>query len=416
MPSSSSSPMPLNMGSRPHLLSPQLHTFTLNPRRRHQAPNLTPRSPHVDAVVASPAPTPRVIINNTIRRQKQARDQHELVLEPHSHPTHTPRHARPPPLVIQPNSPSRPTRDDATRNVTMCVNEIFTELRPDGRQRTWSEADYCYRSRDGRFCDRTQELRRPLGYRRVESRGQLPPTPPLSHHSDYASDSDRSGKRRSAIYINDHKVVDINRRRSLRQERPASGERALYMDHSPLRSPLRSPLSPLSRTPPIHHHRSISSSPARDVYGSVESGSYRSANDRERPTSIKVEIINERPKAHRRETSSSKTNSSRDSNDDERRQRRLSDLHPGDQQRQRLKETEIARQNEAIANRRVPPPTSSVQSYRRGSVSIASASQLQERKRLEEEKKLRHREKKEEEAQKQRLKDRFTFKSTYPYA
>ncbi|KAI1157507.1 hypothetical protein F5B18DRAFT_644781 [Nemania serpens] len=301
----------------------------------------------------------------------------------------------------------------------MCVNEIFTELRPDGRQRTWSEADLCSRSRHGQLCDRTQELRRPLGYRRTS---QLPPTPPLSYHSDYASDSDRSGKRRSAIYINDHKVVNVNRRHSLRHERQGSGERTLYVNNSPLaRSPLRSSLSPLSRTPPIHHHRSISSSPARDVYDSVESGSYREVKDRDRPTSIKVEIINERPKSHRRQTSSSKTNSSRDSNDEERRQRRVSDLHPGDQQRQRTKQTEIARQNDAIANRKpVPAPVpapqaSSVQSYRRGSVSIASVSQIQERKRLEEEKKLRHRELKEEEAQKQRLKDRFTFKN-YHYA
>ncbi|KAI1191667.1 hypothetical protein F5B17DRAFT_381669 [Nemania serpens] len=305
----------------------------------------------------------------------------------------------------------------------MCVNEIFTELRPDGRQRTWSEADLCYRSRDGRLCDRTQELRRPLGYRREPPRGgQLPPTPPLSYHSDYASDSDRSGKRRSAIYINDHKVVDVNRRRSLRQEGRGSMDRSLYVDNSPLaRSPLRSPLSPLSRTPPVHHHRSISSSPARDVYDSIEPRSYREVNDRDQPTSIKVEIINERPKSHRRQTSSSKTSSSRDSNDEVRRQRRLSDLHLIDPQRQRMKETEIARQNEAIASRKAPQG-SSVQGYRRGSVSIPSASQLQERKRLEEEKKLRHREKKEEEArereveaQKQRLKDRFARK-TYHYA
>lgn len=371
-------------------------------------------------MASTPAPTPRVIINNTIRRQRQSRDQHELALESHSHPSHPPRNARLPPRVIQPNKPSRTTRDDATRDATMCVNEIFTELRPDGRQRTWSEADLCSRSRHGQLCDRTQELRRPLGYRRPEPRGQLPPTPPLSYHSDYASDSDRSGKRRSAIYINDHKVVDVNRRHSLRHERPGSGERTRYMDNSPLaRSPLRSSLSPLSRTPPTHHHRSISSSPARDIY---ESGSYREVKDRDRPTSIKVEIINERPKTHQRQTSSSKTNSSRDSNDDERRQRRVSILHPGDQQRLRMKETEIARQNEEIANRRKPQASSvqasSVQSYRRGSVSIPSSSQLQERKRLEDEKKLRHREKKEEEArereleaQKQRLKDRFNFKN-----
>ncbi|KAI0862307.1 hypothetical protein F4860DRAFT_123763 [Xylaria cubensis] len=305
----------------------------------------------------------------------------------------------------------------------MCVREIFTEVRPDGRLKTWSEADFCPNARHGQFCDRTQELRRPPGYRRTETRsstynhGQLPPTPPLSYHSDYTSDSERSSKRRSGIYINDSNMLDVHRRRSSRHERQGSGERIVYMSSSPL-----------SRTPP-HHSHSPSPSPVRDPYSGYESSSYRDVEKRERPASFTVEIINERPKSHRRQGSSSKTSSSRDSIDEERRQRRLSEVHHGDQQRQRRKESditrrkesEIARQNEAIANRTPVPHAPSSPRYRRGSVSIPPVVSVPERMRIEEDKKQRLREKREAEAaereleaQRLRLKDRFNFKN-YQY-
>ncbi|KAI0486673.1 hypothetical protein F4859DRAFT_309751 [Xylaria cf. heliscus] len=295
----------------------------------------------------------------------------------------------------------------------MCVREIFTEVRPDGRIKTWSEADLCPNSRHGQLCDRTQELRRPPGYRRAEIRGstyghsQLPPTPPLSYHSDYTSDSERSSKRRSGIYINDHKVLDVNRRRSSRHEKQDSGEGIFYTTGSPLSRTL-------SRTPP-HHPRSLSPSPGPDVY---KSSSYRDVENRDRPASLTVEIINERPKSHRRQGSSSKTSSSRDSIDEERLHRRLSEVYHGDQHRQIRKETEIARQNEAIASRSPVPHVPSSPRYRRGSVSLTPVLSVQERMRIDEEKKQRLREKRdaealerEHEAQKQRLKDRFSFKN-----
>ncbi|KAI1752963.1 hypothetical protein F4782DRAFT_108015 [Xylaria castorea] len=299
----------------------------------------------------------------------------------------------------------------------MCVREIFTEVRPDGRQKTWSEADFCSNARHGQLCDRTQELRRPPGYRRTEARsstynhGQLPPTPPLSYHSDHTSDSERSSKRRSGIYINDSKMLDVNRRRSSRHERQGSGERVVYMSSSPLSRTL-------SRTPPPHHSHSPSPSPVRDPYNGYESSSYRDVEKRERPTSFTVEIINERPKSHRRQGSSTKTNSSRDSIDEDRRQRRLSEVHHGDQHRQRKRESEIARQNEAIASRTPIPNAPSSPRYRRGSVSIAPVVSVPERMRIDEGKKQRLREKREAdalerelEAQTQRLKDRFNFKN-----
>lgn len=377
--------------------------YSFNPEADPQEINLTPKHPSTNAAVAS---TPRVIINNSIYRQKQSRDQQESVVESRPYATQSPQYSRPRPRVIQSNPPNT-TRDRATSTAAMCVNETFSEIRPDGRTYSWSEPDYCHRSRHGQFCDRTKELRRQIGYRKPDSKspsythGPLPPTPPLSYHSDYTSDSERSSKRRSATYINDRKAIDISRRRSVKHERQSSGERNLYVDNSPLSR------SPLSRSPPLYRRSSVSSSPIRD-YDTLQPGSHRDVDDRERhrPATIKVEIIAEQPKTHHRKVSSSKTGSSRDSLEEERRPRRLSGVYHDDQQ-QRV----IARQNEAIANRKPPPHTSSGPRYRRGSVSIITP---QERMRIDEEKKQRHRERREEEereAEKQRLKDRFNFKT-----
>jgi len=201
-------------------------------------------------------------------------------------------------------------------------------------------------------------------------------------------------------------MLDVGHRRRSSQsqhERQRSGDRIVYAG-----SPS------LSRTPPVQS-RSISPSPARESHSS----SYRDTEHRprERSNSIRIDIVNERPKTHHRTTSSSKTVSSRESSDEERRQRRTS-VHFSDD-RQRRKDSEIARQNEAIASRNPIPQVSpsSNPRYRRGSVSILPAASVQERIRLDEEKRLRQREKKEaearereEEAQRQRLKDRFNIK------
>ncbi|KAI0200686.1 hypothetical protein F4808DRAFT_427498 [Astrocystis sublimbata] len=294
----------------------------------------------------------------------------------------------------------------------MCVREIFQEVRPDGRLKTRYEDELCPKSRYGHLCDRAKELQRPPGYRRAEPRtstythGQLPPTPPLSYHSDYTSDSDRSSKRRSGVYISGSNLLDVDRRRrSSRHERHSSGDRVPYVSSSPLSRTL-------SRSPPRHRH-SLSSSPNPDIYNGYESSSYRDHETRERPPSFTVEIINERPKSHRRQGSSSKTSSSRNSSEEERRQRRLSGVHHGDQHRQYKKESEIARQNEAIASRAAVPQPPPSPRYRRGSVSIVPVMSVQERIRIDEEKEQRRRVKAHEreiEAQTRRLKDRFNFK------
>ncbi|KAI8626917.1 hypothetical protein F5Y19DRAFT_194679 [Xylariaceae sp. FL1651] len=300
----------------------------------------------------------------------------------------------------------------------MCEKEIYTETGPDGRVRTYSEPTYlCPNSRHGEYCDKTKEFRLPPGHRRSDpaspphSYRQFPPTPPMSSHSENTSDSERSSKRRSGVYINGQKILDISRKRSLRHERNGSGDRGVYVDNSSL-----------SRTPPLYQH-STPSSPITDVYDAYEPV-YRETivDERDRPTSshirpaIKVKITNERsPKGHHRHGSSSKTSSSRDSSGDERRQRRASDLHYEEKQRQQKLESEIHRQNEAIANRMPVPHAPASPRYRRGSVVVDPLVSMTERLRLDEEKARRRREKKEAEArereieaQKQRLKERMT--------
>lgn len=296
-------------------------------------------------------------------------------------------------------------------------------MRPDGRQRVWSEGDYCIKSRHGQYCDRTKELCHPLGYRRTV----LPPTPPMSYHSDYTSDSERSSRRRSGIYISERKRLDVPMSRSPRHERHESDERIVYASNSPLSRTL-------SRTPP-RYHNSIPSSPVRDLVYDTYDDTYREdKRERERPksshsrpASIKVEIINEPSKGHRRHASSSKTNSSRESNEEERRHRKGPLLEHGDQHRLHKKESQIARQNREIAHRVPVPPTPSSSShsssgYRRGSVIVAHPVSVLERSIRDEGKAARKREKeeqkrleREEEAQKERLKDRFNKRSSYSY-
>ncbi|KAI2642510.1 hypothetical protein GGS21DRAFT_498206 [Xylaria nigripes] len=297
----------------------------------------------------------------------------------------------------------------------MCVKNLYTDVRSDGRHRSWSEMDYCRNIRAGLPCDGVTSLRHPPGYKRPEPRspvtynhGQLPPTPPRSYQSDHTSDSERSSKRRSSIYSSEHKPTDIGRRRSLRHERQTSRDPSSHMSSSPL-----------SRTPP-RHQPTMPASPISDSYEATN----READKHERPTSshgqpsINIEIVNSRSHGHRRQSSSTKTSSSHGSADEGRGQRRGSDLQHDDQYLQRKKkESEIARQNEAIANRTPVPPAPSAPRYRRGSVAIPPILPVvEQRMRLEEEKEQRQRKKeaeakeREADALKQRLKDRMSFK------
>ncbi|KAI5926482.1 hypothetical protein F4810DRAFT_540233 [Camillea tinctor] len=249
----------------------------------------------------------------------------------------------------------------------MCISRRYEQVLPDGRIDRWAENDLCSNSRHNKLCDYTQVLQHPVEAFAPEQlsssygRMQFPPTPPMSSHSASTSDSERSSKRRSGSYTLDQKVLEINNsKRSSRREK----EERNYMDKTPT-----------SRTPPRQFTLpdSMNSSPDRASYRSHESRSQsrrRESNvsERERPTTIKIEIAgserSQKTSPPRRSDASSRTSktSSRDGSDDgsERRRRRQSvtfaepELDP---QRKQQLESEIARANAAIANRPVPPVT-----------------------------------------------------------
>ncbi|KAI1265216.1 hypothetical protein F5Y18DRAFT_62105 [Xylariaceae sp. FL1019] len=303
----------------------------------------------------------------------------------------------------------------------MCEKDIYKELRPDGRTQTFEKArSYCNCSMGGDYCPNITAYHHPTEQRRP-TYNQYPPTPPMSSHSgntsdserpskrkseiyikvngpkvaDYPSDSERSSARSSEIYANSRAIPDSSRRRSSRHERQTSSDRLSYEGSSSLsRSPLRSPT----------FYRSIPSSPVADVHDGYSS-SYRDSmvDERDRPSSshhpsIKVEIVNH-DSTHRRKGSSSKTSSSRDSDEDERkhrRQRRAS-VHfeepPKVRKEKDSKKSEIARANDAIANRTAVPHTPKTP-YRRGSVSIGSLVSATEPLRIDEDKLRRRQERK----------------------
>ncbi|CAJ2505939.1 Uu.00g000690.m01.CDS01 [Anthostomella pinea] len=306
----------------------------------------------------------------------------------------------------------------------MCETHVYPQVRPDGRLGRFSRHELCSDSYNEKPCGRVQEFQHSSEYRHMEQLspyGQFPPSPPLSSHS--ASDSERSSKRRSGVYTNGQKVLDVNHKRSRSPRHERSG-RVVYVD-----SP------PLSRTPPRQYtlSRSMPSSPNADERFGTHQPRYREPivdeRERERPTTahlrpaIKVEVINDRPqrRSHHRRTSSSKT-SSRDSSEEERRRRaEKAAKAERDADRELQRNLEIAKANQAIAGRSAMPsaPTPPALRYRRGSVVIdrtdhlaAGMNQLNldpevERRRLARQaEKIKQRE---DEAQAQRLKERLNI-------
>ncbi|KAI0835645.1 hypothetical protein F5Y06DRAFT_123624 [Hypoxylon sp. FL0890] len=309
----------------------------------------------------------------------------------------------------------------------MCHKNIFTYVYPDGQRVEQVKHDLCEDSRHGQPCKLTKTFQHPLEYVRpgqlsppAFSFGQFPPTPPLSSHSASASDSEHSTKERSGVYVNGAKVIDLNKRSSRRDRT----ERAVYGE-----SP------PLSRTPPRRYSvsRGSPSSPREETLHIHESPRRRekSPEERDRPTSshfrptIEVKVVNEpRHNSHRRHGSSNKSSSQDGDEEERRRRRRNSHVRFEDDEKKKKIQSEIERENEAIANR-PPVPAASVQlssRYRRGSVvvpptetSLVAAldhltlereQRRRERRAAEQREREEQRAREEEEAQRQRLKDR----------
>ncbi|KAI0392917.1 hypothetical protein F5Y17DRAFT_434309 [Xylariaceae sp. FL0594] len=304
----------------------------------------------------------------------------------------------------------------------MCYNHVYTEV-VDGRMVTRTEPEICpERCYHYATLNYKHAKERSPSLGPSHSRG-YPPTPPLSHYSDYTSDSDRSSKRRSGLSANDHHILEVNGQRYARHERQHSGEHHYHLSSSPL-SPLHHHYSrPVTPTSPAYddhergHHRRSSSSHSHSSHRSSHRSSHHSG------PSLTVNIVTEQPKPHRRQGSSSKT-SSRPSHDEERRPRRSS-LAQGDQMRLSKKEMEIERQNRAIKERPTIPTTP----YRRPSVSVTPPltprerailkeqedAKIREKEQRKREKEQRAREKRRDEEQLDRLKDRFDRRQSYYY-
>ncbi|KAI1413043.1 hypothetical protein F5Y13DRAFT_40814 [Hypoxylon sp. FL1857] len=315
----------------------------------------------------------------------------------------------------------------------MCHKDVYTYVYPDGHRVEQVKHDLCVDSRHGQPCKLTKEFQHPVKPVNHVPPSQLsppaftynqfPPTPPLSSHSASASDSEHSSKERSGVYVKGEKVIDLNKRSSRRDrtERPVYGE-----------SP------PLSHTPPRRYSisRGSPSSPREETVRIHESPRRRenSPEERDRPTSshfrptIEVKVVNEQRHNnthHRRHGSSSKSSSQDGDEEERRRRRRNSHVRFEDDEKKKKIQSEIERENEAIA-KRPPVPAASAQlgaRYRRGSVVVPPAEtslvaamdhltlereQRRRERRAAEQKREREerREREEEEAQKQRLKDR----------
>lgn len=312
----------------------------------------------------------------------------------------------------------------------MCHKNIYTYVHPDGHRSEQVNHVLCERSRHGQPCEYTKTFEHPPEHLRPGQFGspynfQFPPTPPLSSHSASASDSEHSSKERSGTYVHGAKIIDPNKRSSRRDRT----ERAVYSE-----SP------PLSRTPPRRYSvsRGSPSSPREETIRIRESPRRReiSPEERDRPTSshvrpttIEVKVINEQRHSnghHRRHGSSSKS-SSQDGDEEERRRRRRNShvrFEEDENEKKKKIQSEIERENEAIASRPPVPATSLKVSsrYRRGSVvvpptdtslvaamdhlSLEREQRRRERRAAEQREREERREREEEEAQKQRLKDR----------
>ncbi|KAI0006467.1 hypothetical protein F4779DRAFT_21768 [Xylariaceae sp. FL0662B] len=330
----------------------------------------------------------------------------------------------------------------------MCRVEVFTYVYPNKETETKKIIIHCAEGLKGdETCSKgAHEYHHPPEYIRSGQtssyHNQFPPTPPSSHS---ASDSERSS-RRSHIYVNGEKVYEFSKpSRRNKEER----ERVTYSDEGSH-----------SRSPPryydSYYSESLPSSPSRDGRDTYERRRRRDsiAEDRDRPTSshvrpnIELKVHESPRKSHRRhesgsKTSSAKTSSSKASSQDDgeeerprRRDRRNSTVRFEDEERQKKMQSEIDRQNEAIASRPARPverPVEPPSRYRRGSVVVNRGEPLvkamdqmsldrhgsfaradKERRRIEREVDQWDREN--AEAQRQRLKDRMAPKPRAPRA
>ncbi|KND86553.1 hypothetical protein TOPH_08810 [Tolypocladium ophioglossoides CBS 100239] len=189
----------------------------------------------------------------------------------------------------------------------MCTTYMYTYVHADGRREQVRRPALCNAARYGQPCVDNVVLQHPPQYvpspfqasssQPTPYAGHFPPTPPRSGTPNYrsGSESDRSyhssssSRRRSGVYINGQRVLDLSRRDRgrehdrERERHPSRRERIVLVD-----SP------PTPRTPPqtFNLPHTAPSSPNASMPYVVE------AEPRE-PSSRRPVIVDERPRAER---------------------------------------------------------------------------------------------------------------------
>ncbi|WYZ40929.1 hypothetical protein EsH8_IV_001270 [Colletotrichum jinshuiense] len=259
----------------------------------------------------------------------------------------------------------------------MCTTDAYTDVYPDGRVREYQQPSFCSASRNGHLCANPVVYKHPPRSVSYPSPmpvyppagpaypfpQQMPPTPPLGSPrgaSSSGNEADRARRdsssserkhRKSGVYVNGQRVLDLNRKTRTR------GERIVIVD-----SP------PTPRTPPKQFASPYTAPPSPNAGGDTPHFRY-SHVPRE---TLRPVIVDERPRAkveievidntHRRHHSSD-SRYSHTSADDEERRRRRREREREREERERQEEEErqkrirarIDAQNAKISRRQAVP-------------------------------------------------------------
>jgi hypothetical protein len=282
----------------------------------------------------------------------------------------------------------------------MCTEDVYTDIYANGQTAKRVRPTFCDRSRRGQLCDNPVVYNHPPRYVQPGEHPQaqyiLPPSPratprsttPTHYRSGDESDrshksgggsgrdsgSDSKRKRSSGVYVNGHKVLDLdNRKSSSSSSRPKRSERIVIVD-----SP------PTQRTPPQQYHMPYTAPPSPSAnpnaalayMGIVDPPTreplptYRRpviVDERPRHPSVQIEVVSERRpsnKHHRQPSNesrhSSHASSSGPSDEELRRARRHEEKHRAEEEIKRQKmRARIAAANDEIKRRQpVPIPVS----------------------------------------------------------
>ncbi|ORY68462.1 uncharacterized protein BCR38DRAFT_406385 [Pseudomassariella vexata] len=253
----------------------------------------------------------------------------------------------------------------------MCEQHLYSYYRRDGSVKSTERIIHCNKSTYNHVCTKTKEFQHPFGERPPITNHHLgaqtsymPPSPPTS---DLSHSGNESRKRHSAVYGNGHEGFGIKRKLSHREKRAN--------EHFIVGSRPASPITP-PRSPLRNHAVPVFPTRHAHIYNS-EPGQYVQTA---RPA-VRVEV-NESHRSHRtsrhyesHHRSPSQGGSSL--SDEERRPRKVKyEIRKTEAVHSQKIQSEIERQNEAIASRPsrpaapVSPQSLNARRYRRPSVSI----------------------------------------------